>query len=856
MNLVSRLLDVPSTDPGDARRRKLLNILLVGIAVLMLLLILVTAVASMAGVLEQPYTTILLRGSLMGLAGAAIIFFINRHVAGWLASALFLLLLMLIIVMSDEPAQVVDGRSLFAFAVPIIMASVLLRPRDSFIAAGTVSVLLVGIALNEQIVPNLVAIVGFFAIAFVSWLAARSLESALEELHETNLELDQRVEQRTEDLAEALARERAEASRSQAILEGIADGVIVFDTNGMAVVANPAIARILDRSSDAIIGSNISRLMGENIVEADLDMLIDLLGGRELNPSSVKIDWGDKTLSVSFAPVRAAPHEVIGTVAVFRDFTHEAEIDRMKSDFVSIVSHELRTPLTSIKGYLDLVLMGASGPTSKQQESFLQIAKSNTDRLHGLVSDLLDISRMESGRMELDVQVVSMLQVVQQVSNSMRKAFQDRGLTLTVDVPPELPEILGDPSRISQILMNLLSNAYKYTTEGGAILRVRPGRRALQIDVIDTGVGISLEDQEKLFTPFFRADEQAVRQETGSGLGLTITKSLVEMHGGEMRVTSKPGKGSTFTFSLPRPAGLVAAQSNQRPESPEFASELLKTREAREAPIPAGPWILVADDEADVAHLFQQQLRRAGYRVTVVNQGSQVKQVARQLKPELITLDLLMDIDGLAILQDLKADPDTADIPVVIISVIPEPQEGLALGAVDYLVKPLEEDELTACIGRVLNDRDNGHRSRILVVDDEADIVGWLKHLLTHSGYRVSEAYDGIQALEAVAADKPDLILLDMKMPRMDGRTTLRRLRAEEEFRDIPVIVLSAHAVTDGAERRQMMDLGVREFMNKPVTMERLVDEIQKHLRAGEGGRLELNPRQAAEEWPVKVSGW
>jgi PAS domain S-box-containing protein len=835
MNLLSQLLEVPSTDPGDARRRKLLNILLVGIAVLMLLLVLVTAIASITGALGREYTGIILlrRGSLIGLAGVAVIFLVNRHVSGWLASSLFLVLLILVSSLSDEPAQLVEGRSLFVFAIPILMASVLLRPYASFIAAGLVSVLLAGIALNAQLVPNLVAYVGFFAIALVSWLAARSLENALEELHETNLELDQRVDERTKDLAEALERERAEASRRQAILEGIADGVIVFDRDGEAVVANPAIGRILDRSSDAIIGSNIARLMGENVVEADLEMLVDLLGGRELNPSSVKINWGDKTLSVSFAPVRATPHHVVGTVAVFRDFTHEAEIDRMKSDFVSIVSHELRTPLTSIKGYLDLVLMGASGPTSKQQESFLQIAKSNTDRLHGLVSDLLDISRMESGKMELDVQVVSLLQVVKQVSNSMRKEFQDRGLTLTVDVPPELPEILGDPARISQILINLLGNAYKYTSEGGAILQVRPGRRALQVDVIDTGVGISLEDQEKLFTPFFRADEQAVRQETGSGLGLTITKSLVEMHGGEMRVTSKPGKGSTFTFTLPRPAGLVADQPHRRREPPEFASQTMTIHEAFEAPIPAGPWILVADDEADVAHLFQQQLRRAGYRVTVVNQGSQVAQIARQLKPELITLDLLMDIDGLAVLRDLKSDPNTANIPVVIISVIPEPEEGLAMGAVDYLVKPLDEEELTACINRVLDGQDNGHRSRILVVDDEADIVGWLKHLLTHSGYRVAEAYDGIQALESVAAEKPDLILLDMKMPRMDGRTTLRRLRAEEEYRDIPVIVLSANAVTDDAERRQLVDLGVKEFMNKPVTVEQLTAEIQKHLETG-----------------------
>ena len=835
MNLLSQLLEVPSTDPGDARRRKLLNILLVGVAALMALLVLVTAIASITGALGQEYMGILLlrRGSLIGLAGVALIFLANRYVSGSLASSLFLVLLIAVSAMSDEPAQLVEGRSLFVFAIPILMASVLLRPYASFIAASLVSALLSGIALNAQLVPNLVAYVVFFAIALVSWLAARSLENALEELHETNLELDRRVDERTRDLAEALGRERAEASRRQAILEGIADGVIVFDRDAVAVVANPAISRILDRAPDAIIGASVSRLMGENIIEADLEMLVDLLSGRELNPSSVKINWGEKTLSVSFAPVRTAPQQVIGTVAVFRDFTHEAEIDRMKSDFVSIVSHELRTPLTSIKGYLDLVLMGASGPTNKQQESFLQIAKSNTDRLHKLVSDLLDISRMESGRMTLDVQVVSMLQVVRQVSNSMRKEFQDKGLTLTVDVPPELPEIFGDPARISQILLNLLSNACKYTSEGGAILRIRPGRRVLQVDVIDTGLGLSLDDQDKLFTPFFRADDQVVRQETGSGLGLTITKSLVEMHGGEIRVVSKPGMGSTFTFTLPRPAGLVVTSSDQRAEPPEFEVAPLAIHQAFDASIPAGPWILVADDEADVAQLFQQQLRRAGYRVTVVTQGSQVKQIARQLRPELITLDLLMDVDGLAVLRDLKADPATVDIPVVIISVIPEHEDVLAAGAVDYLVKPLDEKELTACIDRVLNNRGNGARKRILVVDDEADIVGWLKHLLSHSGYLVREAYDGVQALEAVAAEKPDLILLDMKMPRMDGRTTLRRLRAEEEHRDIPVIVLSANAVTDDAERRHLVELGVKEFMSKPVTVEQLTAEIRKHLENG-----------------------
>ncbi|HSJ52631.1 MAG TPA: response regulator, partial [Anaerolineae bacterium] len=508
--------------------------------------------------------------------------------------------------------------------------------------------------------------------------------------------------------------------------------------------------------------------------------------------------------------------------------TREAEVDRMKSDFVSIVSHELRTPLTAIKGYLDLILMGAAGPVSKQQGSFLEIARSNTVRLHVLVSDLLDLSRIESGKVDLDVQVVSIPQIVEQVSRTLQKEFADRGMTLARDVPEDLPEIFGDPGRITQILTNLLSNAYKYTREGGATVRARVVDGFLRVDVVDTGVGISPQDQARLFTRFFRAEDDLVRQQTGTGLGLNITRSLVEMHGGEIQVASEPGKGSTFSFTLPLPAGLVKVDATEAPPpAPPTAPEASRVVAS---PIPAGPWILVADDNQDVSGLFQYQLERAGFRVAVVNQGSRVVDVARQLQPELITLDLLMDVDGLLVLKELKADAVTAHIPVVIVSVIPQGQKGVTQGAADYLVKPLDEGELLHCVRRVLELGSGGTRKKILVVDDEIDIVGWLKHFLTHSGYEVAEAYDGIQALEAVRQDRPDLILLDLKMPRMDGRTTLRRLREQAETRDIPIILLSANAVSDEAERAQMLSLGVRRFLQKPVTAEELVAEVQKHL--------------------------
>ncbi len=829
-----RLVDIRTGDPEETRRRRLLNILLVGIGAATLLILLFVVVYALLDLAPTPEDVLYpLVGSLVMLVGILVIYFINRYGRGWVAASLFLLLVTVAGGLTDpDLEQVVNGRSLAVFVIPIVMASVLLPPWASFALAGVVSLFISVIGLAINIVPNVFAVAIFFVIALVSWLSARSLERALADLRAINLELDQRVDERTRDLAEALAREHAESSKNQAILEGIADGVIVFDDDGEAMVANPAIGRILDLPMDKILGHEIEVLMAGEVDRDDQQMIVELLRERELRRSSLKFEWGEKTLSVSFAPVRAASGVVTGTVAVFRDYTREAEIDRMKSDFVSIVSHELRTPLTSIKGYLDLVLMGASGPVTKQMTSFLSIARDNTERLNEMVADLLDISRIESGKVELDVQVVDVSQIIKQTAESLRREFKERDLTLTLDIPPELPEIFGDPGRIAQVFINLLSNAFKYTKEGGATVRAQVRRKVLQIDVQDTGVGILQADQDKLFTRFFRAEDAAVRQQPGTGLGLNITKSIVELHGGEIWVASEPGRGSCFSFTLPLPAGFMDERAAGEIETEKFVPESAPTEKRVTPSLPAGPWILVVDDDKNVAELFRHQLEKAGYRVTVVTQGSRAVEVARQLQPDLITLDLMMDVDGLIILRKLKADPQTAGIPVVIVSVIAEPEKGLALGAADYLTKPLDEKILLSSVRQVLDQLDGESRNKVLVVDDEIDIVGWLKHALTHFGFEVAEAYDGVQALEAVEADRPDLILMDLKMPRMDGRTAIRRLREREDGRDIPIIVLSANPISDESERVRMLGMGVKEFLRKPVTADKLVEEVQKHLAA------------------------
>ncbi|MFZ0548199.1 MAG: response regulator, partial [Candidatus Promineifilaceae bacterium] len=354
----------------------------------------------------------------------------------------------------------------------------------------------------------------------------------------------------------------------------------------------------------------------------------------------------------------------------------------------------------------------------------------------------------------------------------------------------------------------------------------------IQIDVADTGLGISAEDQEKLFTRFFRAEDSAVRQQAGTGLGLSITKSLVEMHGGEIWVKSKIGKGTTTSFTLPLPAGLTTKAhtrlESSEPETPKPTLQPDKTAVSHN-----GSRIMIVEDDLEIAHLFQHNLQTAGYTVIIQSSSQNIIEVTKAVNPDLITLDLLMDVDGLSVLEMLKEAEETRDIPVVIISVVGEPEKGLALGAADYLTKPVDEKALLDSIGKIFEQLDKtktGHT--ILVVDDDKDIANWLKHALVYYGFETTTAYDGLQCLEAVDNKLPDLILLDMSMPRMDGPTTIRKLREQAHTRHIPVIVLSANPPKEGEERAQLIGAGVKEFLKKPVPIENVIAEIEKHLHS------------------------
>ncbi len=548
---IGQLLEVSSTNPDNQRRAKLLNILLLGTALLSLLILAATIISDLTNI-ESEVTPLYL-GSFVMLGSALVVFVINRYWSVQWASSLFLFFFTIAIAFSDEPEQVVNGRSLFLFTIPILMASVILRPWASFLLAGLSSLVISILAVVElhqgvlsfQAIP-VPTLLGFFAVAMVAWLSARSLEGVLKDLRELNRELDQRVVERTRDLAEAL-------SRNQAILEGIADGVIVFDNHGVATMANPAMNSIIDIPHEEIAGRDIHALVEEDVTEEDQEVIYDLVKHSLMLSPRLKFEWGKKTISATFAPVRDNVGKRTGTVAVFRDFTREAELERMKSAFVSRVSHELRTPLNAILGYADMLREKVYGPVTDGQRSTLDRITVNARRQLSIVNDLLDQAQIEAGTIKLRIEPFAPTDLIEDVMSVLDVLAQSKGLELTHHIEADVPDSLpGDRQRLQQILINLVGNAIKFTDEGSVQVRIyRPNPSHWAMEVTDTGCGIPLDAQSYIFEPFRQVDGSATRKHAGSGLGLAIVKQLIHLMGGEVTLKSKVGQGSTFTVILP-----------------------------------------------------------------------------------------------------------------------------------------------------------------------------------------------------------------------------------------------------------------------------------------------------------------
>ncbi len=558
---LNRFLSVSHPDPDTARRGQLLNILLLGLFGATTVGFLSGLVLNILSGWSRADELLLMLSGAVGVAFVVSLYFLNRTGRVRLAVVMFLLGSLLLISFSDEPAQLVSGRSTMIFILPIVMASVLLAPVSAFIMSILSSATLIaltlfnGLSLPTLLPTILIEIVIFLLIALVSWLSARSLEKALADLRVINAELDHRVADRTRDLAEALIRVQLESSKSQAILESIADGVIVFDNLGKATVVNPAICRLLNLPPDQIVGYRIETLMAGVVGVNDQKSVLDQLRSQESSARlpGLRLQWGNRTLSASFAPIHIQQEAGRGTVTVFRDITREAEVDRMKTMFVSMVSHELRTPLGAIMGYGEILQEQVHGPLNERQLNVVDRLIANTKRLLSLVNDLLDRARLEAGRLKLMPAPLTLNALLEELTSTTGQLARAKNLDLITNISSDVPQtIIGDSQRLLQVLVNLVTNAIKFTDRGSVTVKLdRPDRAHWSMQVIDTGIGIPLDEQSHVFDMFRQADGLATRKQGGAGLGLSIVKQLVTLMGGDIRLVSNVGAGSTFTVTLP-----------------------------------------------------------------------------------------------------------------------------------------------------------------------------------------------------------------------------------------------------------------------------------------------------------------
>ncbi|MCC7116888.1 MAG: PAS domain S-box protein [Anaerolineales bacterium] len=546
IRLWERINAFAGKDPDVARRGRLLNVILAGIAGLGFAVLLLAAVT---GTLDVKLSSII---GILVVTSLALVHINQTSVRA--ASLLLLVLLLIILIFSDTPAQLVSGRSSYVFFIPIAVSSLLLAPSASFFFALASTAIVAYLSYSGNVPSSPTVIAGYFFLALIAWLSSRSLEQALEDLRGINANLDKLVSERTQALSESLDREHLIAGRNQAILNSIADGVIVFDAHSRATLVNPAMVNLFGIPLEKLIGNQLQDFLHtEQLSSADREAFIKMRQNPDLVISGVRFEWGRKTVSTSIAPVLDTEQNNIGRVAVFRDISREAEVEKLKDSFVAIISHELRTPLNAVLGHAEMLREAVYGAMNEQQTSIAGRIMANSGRLLNMVNDLLDEAQMKAGKLSIRPEPFKPATLLENVRGTLDKTIADKGLTLTTEISPDLPdEIIGDAHRLQQILVNLVNNAVKFTEKGGIHVRLfRPQANRWAMEVRDTGMGIPEEETANIFEAFRQVDAVTTRQRGGFGLGLSIVKQLVELMHGEIKVQSKMGSGSTFTIHLP-----------------------------------------------------------------------------------------------------------------------------------------------------------------------------------------------------------------------------------------------------------------------------------------------------------------
>ena len=502
------------------------------------------------------------------------------------------------------------------------------------------------------------------------------------------------------------------------------------------------------------------------------------------------------------------------------------EADRLKSEFLANMSHELRTPMNAIIGFTRLVRRKAADLLPERQIENLEKVEISANHLLGLINDILDLSKIEAGKMGVNFMPFDLGPLVDTCLATVEPMVKGGKVRLIKDVPQDLPEVLSDQDKLKQIIINLLSNALKFTEEGEVRLSAALKDASLRITVSDTGIGIRSDALEYIFEEFRQADGSSTRKYGGTGLGLSITKKLTELLGGTIDLQSVEGKGSSFTITLPFTKREVEAAAVQvSPEEERFPVVDTKGRKV----------LLAIDDDPNVLSLLKQNLEEEGYYVVGALNAEEGIRRAKEIHPFAVTLDILMpQKDGWGVLSDLKADPATRDIPIIVLSIIDNKELGFSLGAFDYLLKPFEKEAIMDALHRI----PGMAAKRVLLVDDEPAAVDLLTQILEDEGYQVKGTYSGEEALRALDASPQDIILLDLLMPEMDGFEVIQRVKANPRWRDIPIIVVTAKDLSDS--ECGFLCRSVDRIMQKAgLARETLMKEVQSLLREHAAPRKE-----------------
>jgi CheY-like chemotaxis protein len=488
----------------------------------------------------------------------------------------------------------------------------------------------------------------------------------------------------------------------------------------------------------------------------------------------------------------------------------------LKNQFMANMSHELRTPLNSIIGFSRVMLKGIDGPITEMQETDLEAIYDSGRHLLNLINDILDISKINAGKMEVIFEPVDLGALVESVMSTAMGFVKDKPVKLLTDMPDDLPNIVADSRRIRQVLINLLGNAGKFTEEGFIKVSASWDDYQVLISVQDTGIGIPADRIHAVFEQFEQVDSSSSRRYQGTGLGVPLSREFVRMHGGDMWIQqSVVGEGTTFCFSLPI-------------GGPDAVEEMGPASDSAQ-----GRVVLTVDDDASVITLFRRYLEQHGYKVFGLTRGDRVLEEAIRLKPYAITLDVLMPgRDGWSVIRELKSNPATHDIPIIICSVLGERDRGISMGVADYLTKPISEQALLDTLAH-LGDGNGAGRGgsggTCLVVDDNPDDRKLLRRLLENAGYDVSEAVGGAAAITQIDREAPGLVILDLMMPEVDGFEVLEHLKRDEATRGIPVVVVTAKELTQ--EDRVRLQQRVEALLQKGLfDQQQLLSDVRAAL--------------------------